>query len=82
MTDKIVKVRCIYCNRYIDRPKYNSHVEKDHQLVYVAIEKSDLNRLVQYMYTKDESLLTRSLMETLQVFQRNMAKRELTIKEE
>jgi hypothetical protein len=80
-TKKVVKVRCIYCGEYINRPNYNTHLQKEHDLIYVAIEKSDLNRLIQFIYIKDESLLTKSLVETLQTFHNNASKKQLVEKE-
>jgi hypothetical protein len=39
--------------------------EAEHDTVYVKFQREDLERLIQFLYTKDESLLTKTLVATL-----------------
>lgn len=64
-----IKVRgkwlCGYCGKeYIDQAK--ADVCRDsHELIYVAFTAKDLNMLMHFIRSKDESFLTTSLMNTL-----------------
>lgn len=56
---------CGYCNK-----KYKTQPEADgckesHKLIYVPISREDLNRLVNFIYLKEDKLLTNSLVETI-----------------
>lgn len=59
---------CSYCEK-----KYKNQVDADncrdsHNLVYIAISHTDLNRLINFLYLKDDKLLTESLVKTLTRF--------------
>lgn len=64
-----IKVRgewlCGYCGtKYPDQAKADV-CRENHELIYVAFTKKDLNMLMHFIRTKDESFLTESLMKTL-----------------
>lgn len=56
---------CSYCHKEYSHPQKADACRENHDLVYVPISKGDLNRLVQFLYLKDDDLLTNSLVDTL-----------------
>ena len=59
---------CGYCGKvYVSATKADE-CRDQHELIYIPLTKTDLNRLLQFLYTKDESLLTESLVDTLQTY--------------
>ena len=56
---------CSYCNKKWSDPAKADSCRDGHELIYVQISKSDLNRLINFIYAKDESLLSPTLMNTL-----------------
>lgn len=68
------KWQCSYClKEYPDSAKANA-CREEHDLVYVALSREDLNRLVNYLFIPDAKLITESLTRTLQVALRNSRK--------
>ena len=67
MAYKIEKGRwaCSYCGREHPDPASADSCRESHEVIYVAFSKTDLNRLLNFLYTKDESLLTQSLIKTV-----------------
>ena len=57
--------KCPYCNTVYNNEIRAVSCEQAHDLVYVAFKREDLYYLIQFLYSKDESLLTPSLMNTL-----------------
>ena len=61
---------CGYCHKeYPDQAKADS-CRDGHDLIYVPFTPTDLNRLLNFIYLKDDSLLTKSLMATLNKYLR------------
>jgi len=58
--DKYV-YRCVYCQRIYDSPDFAYACVKNHDLILVPIAKNDLNKLVQFLFVKDDGLLTKEL---------------------
>jgi hypothetical protein len=59
---------CGYCGKaYTDQVKADN-CRDSHELIYIPLTKTDLNRLLQFLYTKNEELLTESLVNTLQTY--------------
>jgi hypothetical protein len=57
--------KCGHCGKEFSDPvKADAHRDS-HELIYVPLTMTDLNRLVQFLHTKDEALLTPSLLRTL-----------------
>ena len=61
---------CGYCGKVFPNPIGADDCKTKHELIYVPITKSDLNRLINFIYLKDESLLTQSLIDTLSKYLR------------
>lgn len=57
--------RCSYCGKSFSRSQEADSCRDSHQLIYVPLTKNDLNHLINFIYSKDEKLLTESLMKTL-----------------
>lgn len=56
---------CGYCGeRYNDMYKADRCYEQ-HELIFVPLSKSDLNSLLQFLYLRNEALLTKTLVATL-----------------
>ena len=66
---------CNVCHLVYPRDIEAVKCEKEHDLILVPISRSDLFRLVQFIITKDEHLLTESLMKTLMKYSSNMSGR-------
>jgi hypothetical protein len=60
--------RCGYCNKLFADPIECDNHKETHQLIYVALSKQDLNRLVQFIYTQEQGLLTETLVENLKKY--------------
>lgn len=59
---------CGYCNKsFTDPVKCDIHKE-EHNLIYVALSREDLSRLVTFIYSKEEKLLTGTLVDNLQKY--------------
>jgi hypothetical protein len=56
---------CNYCGTDYDTQIKVDKCKKKHEIIYVPISRGDLNRLINFIYIRDESLLTRTLMDTL-----------------
>ena len=64
------KYYCSYChNEYTDPVKADT-CRENHDLIYVAISRSDLNRLIQYIHLGNQELLTPTLIKTLNKYLR------------
>jgi hypothetical protein len=64
---------CVHCGaKYKDEELAKHHEIYDHDIVYLPIEKTDLNRLLNFIVTNhnNEQLLTERLMNTLFKFTR------------
>jgi len=59
------KYICSYCLKEFDQWQEADTCRDAHDLIYVQISKQDLNRLIMFMHLKDDSLITESLMSSL-----------------
>ena len=57
--------RCIYCNKAFDNSAKADGCRVAHKLVFLGLSKSDLNNLLNYIYTGEEELLTESLIRAI-----------------
>lgn len=64
------KYQCIICNIQYAKDIEAVTCESGHDLVYVPFNREDLFKLIQFLYTKDDSLLSESLMKTLLKYKR------------
>ena len=63
---------CKYCNKTYHNELLATSCEQSHNLVYVPLTREDIQRLMQFMVTKEDALLTKSLIKTLQKYSRNL----------
>ncbi len=56
---------CAICGMAYSNPAMALSCEQSHDTIYVAFKRSDLFNLVNFLYTRDSSLLTESLVKTL-----------------
>jgi hypothetical protein len=60
--------QCGYCKKFFTDPiECDSHKET-HKLIYLALSQEDLNRLVQFIYSKDDRILGGDLVDRLQSY--------------
>jgi len=56
---------CSYCEKKYSHPQEADQCRDAHELIYIALTKEDLNRLLQFLQLKQDELLTRSLVRSL-----------------
>jgi len=78
MTKKVISgYECSICHKIHARDVYAVACEQSHEVVYVPFKSEDLFRLLQFIMTKDDSLITDSLLDTLNKYRnRNFSNRE------
>jgi len=59
------KYLCSYCYKPYTDPTKADSCRDNHDLIYVQISREDLARLMQFILTKDEEVLTESLVRSL-----------------
>lgn len=64
------KYVCIICGKKWSLPTQADACRDTHDVVYVPFIRSDLNRLLLFITTKEEDLLTTSLIRTLRKYMR------------
>ena len=60
--------KCTICNMQYEGPTAKldaKNCETEHNVIYVKFYKEDLHRLLQFMITKDDSILSESLVATI-----------------
>ena len=68
--------KCGYCGKlYVTSPEAD-RCKDSHELIYVALSKDDLNRLVNFLFIRDEKLLTETLITTLQKYLKSARRKE------
>lgn len=59
---------CGHCGKQFPSPSEADAHRDSHELIYVPFTKTDLNRLLNFITSKNEEYLTKSLMDTLQKY--------------
>ena len=60
------KYKCFYCNKLYDDPTQADKCrDENHDLIYIPMSKSDVSRLLQFIYLKNDDLLTPTMIESL-----------------
>lgn len=59
------KYKCSFCNKVYDTPDLADSCRDSHDLVYLQILRSDIDRILKFLYLKDESLITETLIQSL-----------------
>ena len=72
MVKKVV-IKCKYCNKVYEKQDAADECYKNHDILFVPISRSDLNRLINFMYIGETKLLTKSLSDTLMKSRRHKA---------
>ena len=62
------RYKCSWCNKIYPDPSKADACRLDHDIIYVPMLRSDINRLLQFMVTKDEKLLTETMHNSLNRF--------------
>lgn len=62
---------CSYCGKLYSDSISADSCRESHELVLIQISKTDLNRLINFIYTRDEKLISENLVKTLQRYARN-----------
>lgn len=62
--------KCIICNKvFVHDTDCLSH-EQEHDIIYIPILREDLFKLLQFFITRDDELLSETLMGTLRKYSR------------
>ena len=59
---------CSYCGTEYDTSIKVDNCKKRHEIIYVPLSRGDLNRLINFIYIKDDTLLTKTMMDTLTAY--------------
>ncbi len=62
------RYKCSWCNKIYSDPSKADACRADHDIVYVPMLRSDINRLLQFMITKDDKLITETMHRSLTKF--------------
>jgi hypothetical protein len=65
------KYLCSYCEKQFSHPQEADQCRDSHDLIYIALTRTDLNRLLMFIRLKDDELLTESLVKSLTKLRRN-----------
>lgn len=73
---KTGEYKCLFCNYRHNNPSLvNDHRDKEHEFVLVPMTNDMLSRLVQFIFTKNEELITEDLYNMLKMYLNNFRKR-------
>jgi hypothetical protein len=59
---------CGYCHKFYTDPIDADNCKEGHKLIYIALSQEDLNRLVTFIYTKEERILGQNVVDRLQSY--------------
>lgn len=63
--------KCSYCGKLYSDSIAADSCRESHEILYIQISKTDLNRLINFIFTRDEKLISENLVKTLQRYARN-----------
>ena len=69
------KWKCLYCQRIFDKKEDAYEHETKHEIVLVPMAKEDLNRLLLFIFTKEDELLRENLISMLKRYNSTAALR-------
>ena len=61
---------CSYCNTEYSDPVRADSCREKHDLIYVALSRDDLNRLINFIHLGHDELLTESMVNSLRKYLR------------
>jgi|WetSurMetagenome_2_1015567.scaffolds.fasta_scaffold58039_2 hypothetical protein len=74
------KFFCSSCGKYFkSEEEVQNHKDQVHDVIYLPIQKVDLDRLYQFLYSGNRELLTRSLVEVIERYHRASVKRDYMV---
>jgi hypothetical protein len=74
--------RCMFCAyTHIDMMDVEVH-QRTHNYILLPILESEISRILQYFFTKDDKLIPQSLYERLKFYNNNLHKRVVQSKQE
>lgn len=59
---------CGYCHKFYTSPVEADACKEAHKLIYVALSKEDLQRLLQFIYSKEDDVLGETIVDRLQSY--------------
>jgi len=65
---------CSICGEVYPRDVYALSCEQSHEIIYVPIKFGDLRNLIEFLFTKNDKLLTESLVKTLMKYSRKIGR--------
>lgn len=58
--------QCSYCHKLFDSPQKADACRNKHDLIYIGMTGTDLQNLVNFIFTKDDRLISEGLYHALQ----------------
>ena len=75
------KYKCSWCNKIYPDPSKADACRSNHDIVYVPMLRSDVNRLLMFIHTKDEKLIIGLRIQSLTfLWERSIAKQLRSVK--
>jgi hypothetical protein len=72
---------CTFCNTSFETEvELDNHKDKVHNVIYIPMSLEDLSHLLQFLYTGDKNLLTKSMVDTLQQYHKVASRKQLVKK--
>lgn len=68
-----VKAICTYCGLPYDSEEKAKACRDKHNIIFVKLSAEDLNRLIHFIYSKDEKILGPTLIRNLEKYRRRLA---------
>lgn len=68
---------CGYCGKEFTDPIDCENHKETHNLIYLPLSQEDLHRLLQFIYSKEDGLITETLLSNLQKYVRGSFMQEL-----
>jgi hypothetical protein len=62
--------KCSICGKFFPRDTLALSCEQEHDVIFVPLIREDLFKLLQFIITRDDELLSESLMNTLRKYSR------------
>lgn len=60
------KYKCSWCDKvFPSAVEADAHRDQDHELVYVQMLRSDVSRLLQFIFTHNDRLITDTMLKSL-----------------
>jgi hypothetical protein len=73
------KFKCPYCD--FTAPTFqvvDEHRDKAHDILYIPMERADVDRLIKFIFFKDENLIRPEMLKVLQVALKKSIVRDFT----